>query len=200
MTEREVLQGAWITPHQTLPGLKPRSPGAPASAAYLGAHVLGRAAEGSPALLSLSPFCLGICLHRKLPRLLSFLVLRSPGHVSQAPCAAMGVCLTAWVCCHLSCACTLALIPSPRGFCLSVSFPITACFEVLVLLKLSSIHIQRVSHPVSFWFPPFVPTVSLPVTSCLGRPLCVSSQYLCLSRPSSDSRSLTCTHPMNGSK
>lgn len=158
----------------------------------------GRVAKDSPALLSLSPFCLGICLHRKLPRLLSFLVLRSPGQVSQAPfsCAAIGVCLTAWVCCHFS----LALIPSPRGFCLSVSFPITACFEFLVLLKLSSIHIQRVSHPVSFWFPPFVPTVSLPVTSCLGHPLCVSSQYLCLSRPSSDSRSLTCTHPMNRSK
>lgn len=100
--------------------------------------MLGRAAEGSPTLLSLSPFCLGICLHRKLPRLLSFLVLRSPGQVSQAPfaSAAVEVYLTTWACCHFSCACTLALIPSPRGFCLSVSFPITACFGFFGFIKI----------------------------------------------------------------
>lgn len=149
--------------------------------------MLGRVAKDPPPLFSLSLSCLGICFHRKLLIVLSFIVLRSRGcsprlssTVLLSEPAAAWLLLSFLPCLH----CDLYSLAS-SWLVPSVSPPPILCVWVCVM----SIHTQCVCHPVCvLLFFPSIPTVSLlPLTSCPpGSPsLGVSSQSLCLSGPSS---------------
>lgn len=133
--------------------------------------MLGRVAEGSPTLFSLSISCLGICFHRKPLTALSFIVLRSRRRrlLSQAPlaCTAARVCLLHGSPLSFLLCCPGAFIPS-GVLCLSGSLPNTMClglypvypysmclspcvFLVFVLFFFLHSHSLPYSHILSAW-------------------------------------------------
>lgn len=108
--------------------------------------MLGRVAEDPPPLFSLSLSCLGICFHRKLLIVLSFIVLRSRGcsprlssTVLLSEPAAAWLLLSFLPCLH----CDLYSLAS-SWLVPSVSPPPILCVWVCAM----SIHTQCVCHPV----------------------------------------------------